>query len=75
MTLQGWSPAIERLESAIGTLGKLVGCAGIGMLLNVKGYLYIYCTLAAAFEAARVHRSRTCRSKLQHHDQAIDLKG
>ncbi|KQJ85581.1 cation/H(+) antiporter 28 [Brachypodium distachyon] len=50
--------------TAMGTLGKLAGCAGVGllkglgwlealalgMLLNVKGYFHIYCALAA-FEA------------------------
>uniref|UniRef100_A0ACD5T7G8 Uncharacterized protein n=1 Tax=Avena sativa TaxID=4498 RepID=A0ACD5T7G8_AVESA len=50
--------------TAMGTMGKLVGCAGVGllqglgwlealalgMLLNVKGYFHIYCALAA-FEA------------------------
>nr|ACO87678.1 cation/proton exchanger [Brachypodium sylvaticum] len=50
--------------TAMGTLGKVAGCAGVGlikglgwlealalgMLLNVKGYFHIYCALAA-FEA------------------------
>ncbi|KAG8092790.1 hypothetical protein GUJ93_ZPchr0012g19074 [Zizania palustris] len=50
--------------TAMGTLGKLVGCTvagllrglgwlevlALGMLLNVKGYFHIYCALAA-FEA------------------------
>nr|BAK06511.1 predicted protein [Hordeum vulgare subsp. vulgare] len=52
------------LATAMGTLGKLIGCTGVGllrglgwlealalgMLLNVKGYFHIYCALAA-FEA------------------------
>ncbi|VAI11934.1 unnamed protein product [Triticum turgidum subsp. durum] len=52
------------LATSMGTLGKLVGCTGVGllrglgwlealalgMLLNVKGYFHIYCALAA-FEA------------------------
>jgi hypothetical protein len=50
--------------TAMGTLGKLVGCAAagllrglgwlealaLGLLLNVKGYFHVYCALAA-FEA------------------------